>query len=104
MRTDPAREPIFKENKPGILTKVFSIGLFFVLALKSVMNVSTGNHIRPWGYIVVLIGFVIFAVSKYSAIKKVHISFGTKSMTGNMANLYRLGYWLMVLGFLIVYV
>jgi hypothetical protein len=26
------------------------------------------------------------------------INFGTKRMTENMANLYRLGYWLMIVG------
>jgi len=48
-----------------------------------------------------LVGFVLFAVAKTSVVAQQRwITFGTRTMSENMANVYRIGYWLMAVGIL----
>lgn len=67
----------------------------------AVANVIQDKVAHLSSFIIMLIGFVLFIISKLSVIiKKKWISFGTRSMSAWMANLYRIGYWLMIFGFL----
>jgi len=72
-----------------------------VLALRrsSISRMVQVPH--PWLVVLVLVGFTLFVVSKLAVILyRERISFGTRLMTTPMANMYRLGYWLMVVGIL----
>lgn len=86
------------------VSKVTQILIWLVLGVAAafaIMNVFNGTVTRPRAFFIVLVGFVLFAVGKLSVIlKKKKISFGPKLMTENMANLYRFGYWLMIVGLL----
>ncbi len=86
------------------LSKVTQILIWLglvVVAAFAIMNVFNDTVTRPHAFYIALIGFVLFATGKLSVIlKKKKISFGPKLMTENMANLYRLGYWLMIVGLL----
>ena len=78
------------------------VGFFALMAL---VNIATGDVRHPWAFGIILMGFVLFAVSKLSVIlQRRWISFGTGPMSPRMANCYRLGYWLMVLGVLTAFV
>lgn len=91
-------EPIMKENKPRILTKIAGWLVIISMSASAIANILLGRAIRPWAFFIVLMGLVLFTISKYSMIKKKTVSFGTQDMSENMANLYRLGYGLMVVG------
>ena len=93
--------PVMKENRPSILLKAFSWLLIAALAIGATLNIYSGNVTHPKAFVVVLVGFILFGIGKFSVIlKKKKISFGPKLMSENMANLYRLGYWLMIVGLL----
>jgi len=91
--------PVIKENKPSNYLKILSWLLIVVIGIGALLNIYLGNITHPKAFFVVLIGFISFVIGKLSVIlKKQKISFGTKLMTENMANLYRVGYWLMIVG------
>lgn len=90
--------PIMKEHQPSILLKVFSGLLIAAFATGAILNALYGNVTHPNAFLLVLAGFILFAIGKSSVILKKKISFGPKLMSENMANLYRLGYWLMIVG------
>ncbi len=93
--------PVMKENRPTNIVKIFGWLLIAMLGLGAILNIYYGNDTHPKAYWVVLVGFILFAIGKLSVIlKKKKISFGTKLMAENMANLYRIGYWLMIVGLL----
>jgi hypothetical protein len=93
--------PIMKENRPTRLIKIAGWLLIIALLIAASYNISQGNVIRPTAFFIMLLGFILFAIGKLSVIiRKKKISFGTGLMSENMANLYRLGYWLMIAGLL----
>lgn len=93
--------PVMKENRPTNIVKTFSWLLIAMLGLGAILNIYFGNVTHPKAFFIVLLGFILFAAGKLSVIlRKQKISFGSKLMTENMANLYRIGYWLMVVGLL----
>ena len=93
--------PVIKENQPTNIIKTLSWLLIATLGIGAILNIYYGNVTRPKAFFIVLGGFILFAIGKLSIIlKKKKISFGTKLMSENMANLYRLGYWLMIVGLL----
>ena len=72
------------------------IGLMFVEALA---NIGAGVVHDPRAFVIVLMGLASFLVAKATVIAQgTWISFGTRRMSENAANLYRLGYWLMAVG------
>ena len=90
-----------REYRPTFIVKVFSWLLLVMLVLGAALNVYHHNVTHPYAFLVVIVGFLLFAAGKLSVItNKKKISFGTKLMTENMANVYRVGYWLMVVGLL----
>ena len=71
------------------------------LIVAAIINITHGQVPHPWSVVIVLVGFTLFVVSKLAVILyRERISFGTRLMTTPMANMYRLGYWLMVVGIL----
>jgi hypothetical protein len=50
-----------------------------------------------------IVGLLLFLTAKISVIRKRKISFGTGLMSEGMANLYRVGYWLMIVGILVTF-
>jgi hypothetical protein len=53
---------------------------------------------------VTLLGLLLFVMAKLSVIRgKALITFGSWAMTPDSANLYRLGYWLMIVGTLLTF-
>jgi hypothetical protein len=93
--------PVMKENQLGHPMNFLSCVILGMLGLGALFNIYYGNVTYPKAFWVALVGFILFAVGKLSVIlKKKKLSFGTKLMTENMANLYRIGYWLMIVGLL----
>ena len=97
---------IMKEHELSKFGKIASILIFVIPAIISaIVNIATHTVPNPWAFFVVIIGFALFLFAKISVIrKKKLVSFGTSYMTEGMANLYRLGYWLMVFGILLTFV
>ena len=92
---------IMKEHRLTIVTRVLIWLLIVSLGIGAAYNVINGTATRPGAFYIVLVGFILFATGKLSVIlRKRKVSFGTKLMTQGMANLYRFGYWLMVVGLL----
>ena len=92
--------PVLNEQ-PSNFLKIVSWLTLAALGIGAAVNVYYGNVTHPKALLVVLVGFILFAIGKLSVIlTKQKISFGTKLMTENMGNLYRVGYWLMIVGLL----
>lgn len=75
--------------------------LVVVLAVGAVTNIFRGEVPHPYALVFVLFGFMLFLVAKLSVVGwKKWVSFGTTPMSAGMADLYRVGYWFMVVGIL----
>jgi len=97
--------PVMKENKPGLVSKILVWMLIPLAGFSAVYNILSGNVVRPTAFYFVIGGFILFAIGKLSVIvKKQRVSFGSKLMSQNMANLYRVGYWLMFIGIIFTFV
>ena len=99
---------LMKENELSRPMKFFiSVGLLIfmiVAAANAIQNVTHDVAHQPLAFIVVLIGFLCFAFAKLSVIGRTRlVSFGTRSMTEGRANFYRVGYYLMGLGFILTF-
>ena len=94
----------FTENDLSIFSKLL-ITIVVVAALSATfMNIIEGHVKNPASFIVTIFGFILFIVSKISQFRKDYIfSFGTKNMSECMANFYRVGYWLMVVGLIMTF-
>lgn len=81
------------------------IALFFIFAYAGI-NVFNGTVNNPKYFFVIIFGAVLVIAPKmYVIIKlKKRISWGGKDMPNWMANIYRVGYWIMAVGFLITFV
>src|SRR5713101_7110558 len=81
--------------------KASSWVLVAFLIVAAVINITRGEVPHPWSFVIVFVGFILFLVGKLSVILyRERISLGTRLMTTRMANIYRLGYWLMAVGVL----
>lgn len=94
---------IMKENQSGKWGKVAFSLLFLLWVGSAVLNVTRGHANYPTAFGVAIIGLFLFLVAKIAAIRKNRISYGAGDMCESMANLYRLGYWLMVVGALLTF-
>jgi hypothetical protein len=89
----------------GPIGKAASWILVLLLIALAIVNITRGEVRQPWAFVIVLLGFVLFVVAKSSVIlHRQRISFGPRLMTARMANTYRLGYWLMIVGTLTTFV
>ncbi|HYD46755.1 MAG TPA: hypothetical protein VEB21_00315 [Terriglobales bacterium] len=78
-------------------------GLIWLLiaawAMTAVGNIVAGEVGYPAALVIVLIGFAMFLRAKLSVIRvEPWINFGSRRMEPNMRDLYRVGYWLMIVG------
>lgn len=95
----------FTENELSFFAKaaviiLLVIPVFFITAL----NIIIGEVANPLAFVICIVGFLLFLIPKISLFRKgVLVSFGTKRLTENMGNLYRLGYWLMALGLILTF-
>jgi len=59
---------------------------------------------QPWCFLIALLGLLCFLFPKLAVMRhKKWLSFGTRLMTEDQANFYRVGYLLMVLGVLFTF-
>jgi len=96
---------IMKEND---LTPFSKVGLVLLVILPTFasagINIARGHVPHPAAFGLMIVGFILFIVAKLSVIRRTRwVSFGTTLMTENMANVYRLGYWLMAVGILFTF-
>ena len=95
------RNSVLTENQPTLISKASIAILLLLAATSSISNIVTANVPNPIFFIVTITGFVMFVIAKISVIKKgIKVSWGTTHMSQAMANTYRLGYWLMLVGIL----
>ena len=96
----------FTENELSRFAKIAVTFLFVIpLLLVTIQNIIKTDASYPSAFIVSLVGFALFLISKISLfIKGTWISFGTKKLSEDMANLYRLGYWLIAVGLIFTFI
>lgn len=96
----------FTENELSRFAKTALVFLVIIPVLFiTIQNIFRGEVHHPYAFIICLVGFALFLISKISIIShRKWISFGTKHLTENMANFYRLGYWLMAVGLIITFI
>jgi len=93
------KNSIFKENQLSWFSQGAIYVLISALCALCVLNIINGEAPNPYYFVIVISGFSLFVIAKYSVISKgIQFSFGTETMSPMMANLYRLGYWLMMVG------
>ncbi len=95
-----------KENKILWFSEAALI-IFFLIILSAVAvaNIIRGNVPHPRMFVVVITGFLFFVIAKASVLRKGNVfSIGTRDMSTTMANLYRVGYWLMFVGCLFTFI
>ncbi len=96
----------FTENE---FSRPIKIALTLLVILPTIAitihHIFTSEVKNPYAFLVTLIGFILFSIPKiYSILKRKWVTFGTKQLSENMANLYRIGYWLMVMGIIWTFV
>jgi uncharacterized membrane protein YoaK (UPF0700 family) len=95
---------LMKENEFSPIGKAATILLITLIAISAVINILRHEVPHPFASIISLVGFTLFFIAKVKVIRNVKIiSFGTKYMTENLSNVYRLGYWLMIFGILLTF-
>jgi hypothetical protein len=93
-----------RENELSLFSKVGITVLVALGFLAAIWNVANGSVAHPRAFWIVLAGLVLFLIGKVSVIARGRwVSFGTWPMSENMANVYRLGYWLMAVGILVTF-
>jgi hypothetical protein len=93
---------VYKENEFSPVGKFAVIILLVIATVTSLMNILYKHVPHPGAFVIICFGFLLFLVAKLSVILRTRlVSFGSRFMTENMGNIYRVGYWLMVLGFLL---
>ena len=93
-----------RENELSLFSKVGITILVALGFLAAVMNIANGRVPHPRAFWVVLAGLALFLIGKMSVIAQGRwVSFGTWPMSESMANVYRLGYWLMAVGILVTF-
>ena len=99
------RRSFMKENELSVFGKVAVVLLLVMgLIVPAVRGLAKGEVQHSWAFWLVIVGFLLFVVAKLSAMYRTQwISVGSHRMTNNMANLYRLGYWLMAVGTLLTF-
>ena len=95
----------FTENELSPFAKVGVIGLFVIpVIFVTGRNIFIGEVNNPYGFALCIFGLTLFIISKLSLfLKGSWINFGTKNLTENMANFYRIGYWFMGLGLIFTF-
>jgi hypothetical protein len=90
----------FTENELSPFGKIAVMILLVIpVVVITVRNILIREVANPYVFIICIIGFLLFLSAKLSMFRKgILFSFGTKRLSQNMGNIYRLGYWLMAVG------
>ncbi len=93
------------ENELSIFGKaVITLFVFVPVCIITIINIYLGEVSNPYAFAVCIFGFFLFLISKVSLFKKgIWFSFGTKRISENMGNFYRLGYWFMSIGVILTF-
>src|SRR4051812_41106300 len=99
---------LMKENELSKPVKcIVALGLMLVVAIGAVGAVQNAMHgvvSQPSSFVIVLIGFACFIFAKLPIVlHKRRVTFGAGLMSEDQANLYRVGYYLMGLGFILTF-
>ena len=79
-------------------------GIEILVAVGAVIRLGLSEVRHPESLWIVALGLILFLIAKLSVIFRGEwISFGSRPMTEGMGNTYRLGYWLMIVGILIMF-
>lgn len=90
---------IMKENQPSLFGKALVVVCTFMIAGIAALNIWRGTASHPGLFVVAIAGLLLFLAAKLSVIVRIRrVSFGTALMSPAMANAYRAGYWLMLVG------
>ncbi len=81
-----------------MVSKLFFVLMIILMVIATVYNIFIKEVHSPFAFLISIIGFAFFLIAKLSVLRKKRISFSTGLMNQNMKNLYRLGYWLMIVG------
>ena len=95
----------FTENELSFIGKAATIILLVIpVSFITIRNIIIGEVANPYAFTICIVGFLLFLISKILIFRKgVLFSFGTKRLSENMGNLYRLGYWLMAVGLIFTF-
>jgi hypothetical protein len=95
----------FTENELSFFGKAAVIILLVIpVSFITVRNIIIGEVANPYAFAICIVGFLLFLISKVSLFRKgALVSFGTKRLSENMGNLYRLGYWFMAVGLIFTF-
>ena len=95
---------IMRENELSNAGKVLVSAIVGVLLVGAAIRLGRGEVRHPESLWIVAVGFILFLIAKLSVIRRGKwISFGSRPMTNAMGNTYRTGYWLMIVGILIMF-
>lgn len=95
---------MLRENEFSVFSKLASYLLITLAIISALINIYSGMVPHPIDFIFVIFGFILFLISKLSVFKQgIPVSFGTNNMTPLMANIYRLGYWIMIVGIILTF-
>ena len=95
---------MYKENELSPIGKSLSVLLLVGITISSIAHALYKDVPHPGAFLILCLGFFLFLISKLSVIRRGKlISFGTTSMTENMGIMYRLGYWVMIMGFILTF-
>jgi hypothetical protein len=96
---------IMKENRLSWAGRTIATVAVTFLVVAAIVNISHGEAPQLAAVSVILLGFAVFVVAKASVLRRGRwISFGSRAMSPAMGNMYRVGYWLMVVGILATFV
>jgi predicted branched-subunit amino acid permease len=100
---DIQAQRVMKENNPSKFGRLMFYLLFLIWVASVVINIKRGHVNHPGAFGLAIVGLFLFLTAKITVIRRKEISFGTSLMSEGMANLYRVGYWLMVVGILVTF-
>ena len=94
------KKTVLGENKLSRFTEI----LFLIQIPAILYFYAKKAHVNHWGFLVILLGFVLFLIAKISVIRKQHyFTFGCDNMTTKMMLIYFFGYLLMIFGYLVTF-
>lgn len=95
----------FTENELSRFGKIIvSVALLICVIFSLAQNLINGTIPHPFSFVLCFFGFLLFFAAKTSLfLKGKWLSFGTKNLSENMANFYRIGYWVMAIGLVLTF-
>ena len=98
------RAQMMRENELSQVGKVLVSAIVVVASVGAAIRLGRGEVRHPELLWIVALGLILFLIAKLSVILRGKwISFGSRPMTDAMGNTYRIGYWLMIVGILIMF-